>query len=43
MDKRQEVIAILKFLKELGSLKTKIVKDIKEVLHAFLWDKNNNI
>lgn len=30
MDKRQEVIAILKFLKELGSLKTKIVKDIKE-------------
>ena len=30
MDKRNEVVAILNFLKELGSLKTKIVKDIND-------------
>ena len=29
MDKRNEVIAILKFLQELGNLRIKIVKDIQ--------------
>lgn len=37
MDNRNDVIAILDFLKELGSLKTKIVKDItKELWFLFL-------
>lgn len=39
MDKRNEVVAILNFLRELGSLKTKIVKDIKDEPWALFLDE----
>ena len=39
METHDKVVATLKFLKELGSLKTKIVKDIKEEKWALFLDK----
>lgn len=39
MDKRNEVVAILNFLRELGSLKTKIIKDIKDEPWSLFLDE----